>query len=83
MDAGHFAGGHKNHNYFDLRNIHPQCTFCNRYMHGNLIPYYQFMEKNYGKQVIDELVYYKEKIFTIQELEEMINEYKKKLSELG
>ena len=82
-DAGHFVGGHKNYNFFDLRNIHPQCTYCNRYMHGNLIPYYEFMLEKYGKKVIDDLRAYKERIFTIPELEEQIHVYQEKLRELS
>ena len=82
MDAGHFIGGHKNYNFYDTRNIHPQCTYCNRFMHGNLVPYYEYMMENYGKAVIDELKTYKEKIFTVDELEGMIASYKLKLKEI-
>jgi hypothetical protein len=82
MDAGHFIGGHRSYNFFDLRNIHPQCTFCNRYMHGNLLPYNDFMIATYGKEVVDELRKYKEKIFTVKELEHLIGQFKDKLSEL-
>jgi len=82
MDAGHFIGGHKNYNYYDLRNIHPQCTYCNRFMHGNLVPYYEFMERTYGKAVIEELKTYKEKIFSVEELEMMIDVFKQKLKEI-
>lgn len=83
MDAGHFVGGHKNYNFFDLRNINPQCTYCNRYMHGNLIPYYEFMLEKYGKEVIDELKTYRTVTYTIPQLEEMICEYQNKLRELN
>lgn len=81
-DAGHFIGGHKNYNFFDLRNIAPQCVYCNRYMHGNLVNYYEYMLQKYGKEVINDLKTYKERIFKVYELEEMIGEYQEKLRNL-
>lgn len=36
MDAGHFIHGRLD---FDPRNIHVQCSYCNRYLHGNLGEY--------------------------------------------
>jgi len=82
LDAGHCIGGHKNYNFFDERNIHPQCTYCNRFMHGNLVPYFEFMMETYGKTIIDELREYREVIFTVDYLEEMIEVYKRKLKEI-
>ena len=55
IQAGHFIQGRHNAVLFDERNVHPQCYSCNCCKHGNLIPYYEFMLKKYGKQVIEEL----------------------------
>ena len=36
LDAGHFIHGRLD---FDERNIKPQCSYCNRHLHGNLGEY--------------------------------------------
>jgi len=83
MDAGHFVGGHLSYNYFDERNIHCQCTGCNRFRHGALLEYNDFMLKKYGKKVVNDLRQYKVKQWKVWELEELMEEYKKKLSEFN
>jgi hypothetical protein len=44
LQAGHYWHGKLD---FDVRNIHPQCVRCNKWLHGNL--------DNYSMKLIDEL----------------------------
>lgn len=55
QQAGHFVPGRGNSVLFDERNTHVQCYVCNVRRHGNLLPYYDFMEEKYGKEIIAEL----------------------------
>lgn len=55
LDAGHWLQGRHNSVMFDERNVHPQCTACNRFRHGNLIEYTLRMQVEYGKAVCEEL----------------------------
>lgn len=41
--------------WYDIRNIHSQCVGCNNYKSGNLIPYTIFMEKRYGRGIVQEI----------------------------
>ena len=55
QQAGHFVPGRSNGVLFDERNTHVQCYACNVRKHGNLLPYYDFMEEKFGKEIIAEL----------------------------
>ena len=56
LEAGHFIPKKKgNAIYFDLRNIHPQCTYCNKFERGNLHKYYDYMLERYGQNEINDL----------------------------
>lgn len=84
LQAGHFVGGRHSNLLFDLRNCHSQCYRCNCILHGNLIPYYEFMLKTYGQEVIDDLKA-KDKVckqFTRKELELLELAFKEKISKL-
>ena len=49
VDAGHFISKNKGGRlWFEWRNIHPQCGYCNRYLHGNQVAYTLFMVERYG-----------------------------------
>lgn len=86
LQAGHFVPGRNNSIIFDERNCHAQCVGCNYFgknsrSSGN---YFEFMKKNYGLEVIDELniqsnreVIYKK--YDYQEIEE---KYKQKIEGL-
>lgn len=78
MDAGHFVQGRHNATLFDERNVHGQCQSCNRFKHGNLIPYYEYMKVRYGVEVIEELKIMNKQTrpFKREELLEMEKEYK-------
>ncbi len=80
-DAGHFI--HDRLDY-DEYNIHPQCTYCNRYRHGNLIEYTLRMVRLYGQEVVDELRFKSHQVekYTIDELLNIEAKYKEKLKRL-
>lgn len=84
MDAGHYipktAGLAL---YFDERNVNCQCTYCNRYMHGNLAKYAIALRKKYGETILEDLdkERYKIKVIKSIEYQNLIEYYKNKLLE--
>lgn len=56
LQAGHFVPGRTGAVLFDERNCHAQCYSCNVRNHGAPHEYWLFMEKTYGRSVIDELL---------------------------
>lgn len=45
---------------FDERNLNSQCSYCNKYLHGNYPKYRKAMLSKYGESVVDEIeTYYK------------------------
>lgn len=55
-DGGHYYHGKKFPVlYFDRRNVHRQCTGCNRYRNGNLTVYANRLENLYGYGILQEL----------------------------
>lgn len=79
MDAGHYipktAGLAL---YFDERNVNCQCTYCNRWMHGNLSKYALALIRKYGNNILYELDEKRNKIkkITAEEYKEFIEKYK-------
>jgi len=82
MDCGHYI--HKDCLDYDLVNLHPQCGYCNRRLHGNRGIYAERLIAEYGEATISELRVRSEKVkkFNITELEEIIGKYKTLLKEL-
>lgn len=85
MDAGHY---HPRTNglavFFDERNVHPQCTGCNRFRHGNLTSYAVSLRKKYGGVILEELDALRQTIRKISAVEycELIETYQEKLKKL-
>lgn len=52
MDAGHFI--HSSYD-FDIHNIKPQCTYCNRYCHGRPLEFYLHLTQEYGTENAEKL----------------------------
>lgn len=72
LDAGHFRHGVLD---FYEKNIHPQCTKCNRFLHGNLGEYARMLIGLYGAGILDELrseAVKRGNKYSRQELEEII-----------
>lgn len=84
-NAGHYfsSGGHSNVR-FDEDNVHLQCEHCNTYLSGNLLNYQIGIEKRIGAGRLIELQAkaYLEKRWSVDELKQLINEYKTKLTQL-
>lgn len=78
MQAGHFLDGRNNSILFDERGVHPQCYACNCCLHGNKVEYFKWMEKNYGRGVIDELCILKNSPMKL-DYQQIIDTYKTKL----
>jgi hypothetical protein len=83
-DAGHFhpnternmsLGG--NALWYDSRNINCQCLKCNRFASGNLVGYTVWLENKYGYGIVQELdkLYRTYKLWTVEELQNLINKY--------
>jgi len=84
-DAGHFYNANNHWNLrFDERNVHSQCVYCNRHLHGNLLEYRKQLEFYYGTTWLNELEKDAKKTrkFTIDEVKEINETYKIKIKEL-
>lgn len=83
LEAGHYV-----HNCsalrFDERNVHAQCTGCNKYKHGNPTGYAVFLIKRYGPGILMEFETLRKspKRWRKAELQEMLETYKAKLKKL-
>ena len=56
QQAGHFIDGRHNAVLFSEMGVHGQCYHCNMGLKGNKLEYFLFMEKTYGREVIDRLM---------------------------
>ena len=83
LQAGHYILDSPNGNLtsFDEVNVNGQCKSCNRYHHGRLDEYSKFIIEKYGLKEFNRLhnLKLKTKKWTILELEDIIEKYKKKL----
>lgn len=84
LDAGHFFHTSKKKGEvrrwvidYDERNIHPQCTRCNRYYHGSGQLYSSRLIEQYGDGIIQELhrIYQENKELSNEELQKIISKY--------
>ena len=87
MNAGHYipAGQSPPPLYFDERNVHCQCTSCNRFKHGNATRYAEHLIQEYGADIFSQFsalrankVKWNSWTYQIK-----IDEYKKKLEDYG
>jgi hypothetical protein len=85
LQASHFVPGRGNSILFDERGCYPGCYICNVVKKGNMIPYYKFMLKEHGQDVIDELekLSHQSRKYTVTELLDIEAQYKQKLSEIA
>jgi hypothetical protein len=81
-NAGHFfsSGGHSNVR-FDEDNVHLQCEHCNSFLSGNLIEYKRHLKTRirHENYILLRQRAYASKKWEIDELKELIAEYKKKV----
>jgi hypothetical protein len=84
-DAGHYEPKTSGLSiYFLEENVHPQCTGCNRFRHGNQTQYALWLRRKYGEQILDKIDYYKKQTIQIHDNEyiKFIEIYKQKIKEL-
>jgi hypothetical protein len=83
IQAGHFIDGRFNSILFDELGIHPQCGLCNVVYNGRKEEYFIYMERTWGREVIDELRAQRNKQvnFTAEELESMIEQYRQRIAD--
>lgn len=88
-DAGHYIHNSDKPNkqlggnalWYDIRNIHGQCSKCNRHYSGRLDVYAEYLEDLYGFGIIQELreLYQTPRKWTIQEFLAVRDIYEHKL----
>jgi len=84
VDAGHlFSCGNYPSVRFDLRNISSQCITCNQFNGGNIHEYRKNLIKKIGITEFEDLERkaHETRKFSIPEIKEMIEIYKKKIKE--
>ena len=92
-DAGHFIA--KNSGmffYFNEDDVHGQCGYCNRFLHGNLLNYRRRLVEKIGLDEVEKLEYQsqigiRDELnatckYTDEEYKDLINIYKDKINEL-
>jgi hypothetical protein len=85
FDAGHYFNAN---NHWSVRfhesNVHGQCVHCNQHLHGNLIPYRENLIKRIGMEEFKaiEAISKETRNYTIPEVIEIINTYKKRLKNM-
>lgn len=80
VHAGHYmpVGGNGN-NRFNEDNCNSQCSICNNYKSGNLALYRESLIKKIGLEKVEKLEKKIAKVWTIEELTDIIATYKQKL----
>jgi hypothetical protein len=76
-DAGHFVRRGHMAVRWDTRNVHPQCTRCNRFLDGNEGQYALFIIDKYGEETLRELLALKKttRKWSVPELKELLEQY--------
>lgn len=83
-EAGHYmSAGGNGHIRFDENNIHAQCHRCNCHMSANLTPYRVNLIKKIGLDEVNRLETRVVKVWTVEELREVIEYYKQKGKEIA
>jgi hypothetical protein len=82
--AGHFISRRYNSTFVHEKNVHAQSPYDNCYLSGNQYIYGKRLDEIYGEGTADYLVALskEDKKFTVEELEELIVYYDKKVKEL-
>lgn len=85
VDAGHFIKRQHRATRWHPLNVAPQCRRDNHFMGGRQDDFANYIIREHGQAVFDELMTlkYQTKKHSRVELEEMIEKYQQKLKELG
>lgn len=84
-DAGHYksVGAHPELRFSEL-NTHAQCVYCNQHLSGNLINYRKILLVRIGAEKVEWLEGKHNPLkLTIEEIKELIAEYKQKIKQLS
>ena len=84
LQAGHFIAGRNNAILFDEEAVHSQCYGCNVGRSGAHVDYFIFMEREYGRDKIEELRAKRHLTvkFTVEDYEATERYYKQKYIKL-
>ena len=84
MQGGHFISRKWTATRLMKENIHPQCSYCNGPLRGNMVQYTLFMVDMYGREFVDalETTKHQAKRFIRSELEDQIKEWRTQIREL-
>lgn len=85
MQAGHYktVGAHPALR-FDEKNCHSQCSRCNNFLSGNLLPYRVALIAKVGQAEVDRLEGPQEPLkLTIEDIQQLIKTYKIKCKEIA
>jgi hypothetical protein len=85
VNASHFWNANNHYNVrFNEDNVHSSCITCNQFLSGNLLEYRTRLISKIGEQRFNilEAESKKTRKFTIDELKEIINIYKKKIKQI-
>ena len=82
--AGHFVSvGSRPNLRFNEQNVHKQCAPCNNHLSGNIIQYRMNLIKKIGIEAVVQLeTDFEPKKYTIDELKEIVQIYRKKVKML-
>ena len=82
--AGHFVHGTSSLSWLDERNVHVQCIRCNKFLHGHLTRYAEFMINTYGGSIIRELLtlHGVARKWKVGERKEISDHYKRQVQQL-
>ena len=85
MDAGHWRHGKTKVGWLDERNVHCQCSKCNRYLSGNLVAYTLNMAREYGQKEVEKMwkEFSRDKTWKREELIEKIKYYEDQIQKLN
>lgn len=84
-DAGHlFTVGAHPELRFNEDNCHKQCVFCNRHQHGNVSSYFINIVGRIGEDRFNKLLEARNQLkkYTIDDVKDIIQEYKQKIKEI-
>ncbi len=84
LQAGHFIPGREDSILFDPKCVHAQCYRCNIKRQGEWVKYFRFMEKEYGREFIFELMEHSETkcMITLEWIETAAAYYLEKIEEM-
>lgn len=85
MDAGHCITRARWATRYDDRNVHPQCSKCNRYEEGRKLEYVLYLQKRYCPDIVDDLIVKsrKTKTFTLNDLKKWVKEWRAEINKMA